>query len=75
MHLARAAARRRFWILTCVGVALFGLGITAARADEPAISRARATTEREGAMIERLRDCVTFERVQGEAFAVNPSSL
>ena len=73
MQLARAAARRRFLVLICLAVALFGLGaISAARADGPAMSP--ATGMRQGVITERLRDCLTFERTPGESTAVQKTS-
>ena len=70
MQHARAAARRRFWVLFSTAATLAGiLGvITVARADVASTPLAApfALTVREGLMTERLRDCESFERATSE---------
>jgi hypothetical protein len=71
MHLARAAARRRYWVLFSTAATLAGVVgvITVARADVASTSLPApfgGVNAREGVMTERLRDCETFERTASE---------
>lgn len=72
MHLDEARVGR-FSVLFATAATLFGLlgVISVARASE---SPMPATTVRQGTMTERLRDCVTFERVQGDALVIVATS-
>lgn len=79
MHLDEARGGR-FSVLFSTAATLFGVFgvISVARASAEPMVQAPATfamaATREGVMTERLRDVVTFERTDGEAFVVVASS-
>jgi hypothetical protein len=78
MHLDEARVGGRFSVLFTTAATLLGLfGVIAAARGAQAplpMPMPEATIVRQGVMTERLRDYVTFERVQGEAMVLVATS-
>jgi hypothetical protein len=79
MHLDEARLGGRFAVLFTTAATLFGLFglVSVVRGAQNGFvmpSHDATTVVRHGVMTERLRDCVTFERVQGETRVIVATS-